>query len=507
MFRQLAGLTMAGLLALEGAAQAPEAAVEGGRVRGVAMDGLAVYKGIPFAAPPVGALRWREPRPVVPWKGVRPADRFAPACPQPRLGWNNYPAESEDCLCLNVWTPAADAGAKLPVMVWIHGGGFTLGWSGEPGYDGTALARKGVVYVSIAYRLGALGFLAHPGLSAESGRGASGNYGILDQIAALRWVRKNIAAFGGDPANVTVFGESAGAISVSVLCASPLAKGLFRRAISESGGAFAPADSLKQGGGMRSLQAAEAQGLAFAARMGAKTLADLRKLPAETLLKDSSSDMGNFWTVCDGYAIAGDPQALYRSGAFNDVDVLLGWNSNEGALFVHRPSSRREYLDYLGRTFGPLAGEARAVYPASGPDAILQSMRDIFRDGVFAWPTYTWANLQSARGKARVYLYYFDQARPAANNRDRISGASHGDEIPYVFGHVSPSACGGRSLALSRLMQDAWVSFARTGTPRPDWPLYRKGQPTAMRFRDFQAAPGPVANQPQLGFMDRYFNR
>ncbi|HSL86030.1 MAG TPA: carboxylesterase family protein, partial [Bacteroidales bacterium] len=224
--------------------------VEGGRVEGVEENGITVFKGIPFAAPPVGDLRWKPPQPVKRWKGVLKADRFAPACPQfQRIMPGMTPVEtSEDCLYLNVWTPAQSSGERLPVMVWIYGGGFSMGSTSVPLYSGENLARMGVVVVSVAYRIGPLGFMAHPGLTAESEHNASGNYGLLDQIAGLRWVQKNITAFGGDPSTVTIFGESAGAISVSILAASPLAKGLFRGAISQSGGSFAPAGE-KRGNG------------------------------------------------------------------------------------------------------------------------------------------------------------------------------------------------------------------------------------------------------------------
>ena len=255
--------------------------VEGGLVEGTVEEGITVYKGIPFAAPPTGNLRWRPPQPVKSWDGVLKADHFAPSCPQIEFYIPIFPKveTSEDCLYLNVWTPAKSPAESLPVMVWIYGGAFVLGSTSTPLYSGEQLAKMGVIVVSIAYRVGPLGFLAHPDLTAESPHKVSGNYGLLDQIAALRWVQRNIKALGGDPGRVTIFGESAGGISVSMLAASPLAKGLFHRAISESGCSFNPVRKAKEPDSMQLLAGAEAAGVAFAQRMGAKSLAELRQIP------------------------------------------------------------------------------------------------------------------------------------------------------------------------------------------------------------------------------------
>lgn len=286
-------------------AQAPKPVrTQAGLVQGNAVDGIAVYKGIPFAAPPVGDLRWHSPEPPAPWKGVKETTKFAPACMQipavlPAFGINPVPL-SEDCLYLNVWTPAKSRKDELPVMVWIYGGGFTSGATQYPLYDGTNLAKKGVVLVSIAYRVGVFGFFAHPELSAEQG-GHSGNYGLLDQIAGLEWVQHNIARFGGNPRRVTIFGESAGGIAVSMLAASPLAKGLFERAISESGGNFAPARSDAEGGeNMISLATAEHNGAALLAKLDVKSIADARKMPAEIIMKAEAPGLGGAWPDFDG---------------------------------------------------------------------------------------------------------------------------------------------------------------------------------------------------------------
>ena len=288
-----------------GWASVPTAKVEQGELKGSVEDGLSVYRGVPFAAPPVGDLRWRAPQPAAHWEGVRSAEKFAPQCMQSIPGI----ATSEDCLYLNVWSPAKSASAKVPVLVWIYGGGFSVGGTSVPTYSGEQLAKKGVVLVSIGYRLGALGFLAHPGLSAESAQHVSGNYGLLDMIAALAWIQKNIAAFGGDPGKVTIFGESAGGIAVSELCSSPLAKGLIQGAISESGGSFG---HFRAGGApgenMRTLALAERSGVDLALNLGAKSVADLRRLPAEKLVAAGQTNRGTGWPARTGPRAAPIPE-------------------------------------------------------------------------------------------------------------------------------------------------------------------------------------------------------
>ena len=255
--------------------------VEGGIIQGIVTEDLTIFKGVPFAAPPVGDLRWKAPQPVVKWEGVKQTTEFAPA---PMQGGNPVSGKSEDCLYLNIWTPAKSVDEKLPVLVWIYGGGFSFGSTSDPVHNGEHLARKGVVVVSIAYRVGQLGFLAHPELSAENPEKVSGNYGLLDQIAGLQWIQRNIAAFGGDPEKVTIFGESAGAISVSMLCASPLAKGLFRGAISQSGGSFGPTrPTTYPGENMKTLKQAEKEAESYLQMAGVKTIAELRKIEADKL--------------------------------------------------------------------------------------------------------------------------------------------------------------------------------------------------------------------------------
>jgi para-nitrobenzyl esterase len=485
---------------------------EGGVLAGTTADGLAVYKAIPFAAPPVGDLRWRAPAPAAPWTGVRPAQAFAPACMQrsvahPEFG---YPAlsVSEDCLYLNVWAPAK--AQRLPVMVWIHGGSFTNGGTAIPLYSGEHLARRGVVVVSLAYRLGAFGLLASPGLSAEGG-GASGNWGLMDQIAGLKWVKRNIAAFGGDPGRVTVFGESAGAISVSMLAASPAARGLFQRAISESGGSFGPPKREKDEGGafVEPLSVAEAQGAAFLKGLGVAGVAQARALPAEAVLKAG----GELSPTLDGRVIAGNPYALYAAGRYNDVPVLIGTNADEGSLFV--PGAKA--ADYQARVragFGAWAEAILAAYPGATDAQALRSSRDLLRETLFAWPTWTWARLQAKSGRGAVYLYDFAHRPPyptPAFTRDW--GATHGAEIPYVLGTFEAmpfmaKGAGAEDRAVAERMQAYWVNFARTGDPNgpglPRWPAYTTSAPVEMHL-DGGAKPGPVSNLDKLTVVDGYF--
>ncbi|MFV0438386.1 MAG: carboxylesterase/lipase family protein [Desulfopila sp.] len=490
--------------------------VEGGRVKGVHKDGLAIFKGIPFAAPPTGDLRWQAPRPVTSWEGVLQADHFGPACPQivfPDIAslQNSVGEQAEDCLYLNVWTPVASRKEKLPVMVWIHGGGFAIGAPSIANYDGKNIAAKGVVFVSVAYRLGALGFLAHPELSAENELGVSGNYGLLDQIAGLQWVQRNIAAFGGDPGNVTVFGESAGAISVSILCASPLARGLFHRAISQSGGNFGPVKK-QRGSGIQNLKGAERQGVAFAGRMGATSIAELRKISPERFLQDTeTAQIGGFWPICDGCLIPGDQYKLYKKGKYNDVDVIIGTNADEGALFVETITAAR-YKAFLTKQFGFFARKAEKLYPATTDTIALQSARNIFRDTAFAWPAWTWARLQEKTGTANVYLYSFTQRQPERKRGESLPAASHADDINYVFGHVQENfnfAYTDEDRQLSAVMMDYWVNFAKTGTPNatglPEWPKFHGGKKDVLHLQGPVPSPGPVANIAQLKFMDTCF--
>lgn len=490
------------------------ATVRGGIVQGTVEDGIAVFRGIPFAAPPVGDLRWKAPRPVESWDGVLTTDKFAPASIQPAVAWRGDEQTSEDCLYLNVWTPAKSAKEKLPVMVWIYGGGFAFGGTAGAVTWGDQIAKHGVILVSIAYRVGALGFMAHPELTAESENNVSGNYGLLDQIAGLKWVQENISAFGGDRTRVTIFGESAGAISVSMLCASPLARGLFAGAISQSGGSFGPVgESRESGEFMQSLAGAEQTGVEFAKRMGAGSIAELRNISPDKWLSDPQSQMGGFWPVADGYVITDDQYKLYEAGNYNDVNVMIGTNSDEGSLFMG-PMKPEEYTGMMKMRFGPLADRALQIYPGNTEYETHASLTDIFRDMVFAWPSWTWARLQSKTGKSRVYLYYFDQFRkePFFPGGPVPKGAAHASEIPYVFGHLNQNPDAKpteEELTLSDIMIKYWTNFAKNGDPNgeglPEWPLFGEGKESVMYLKGSESMPIEVPNLDELLLMEEYY--
>jgi len=511
-FRQVVNLTVlcASLMLLEGIAAAAVVKVEGGHIEGVVENGLKVYRGIPFAAPPVGDLRWRAPQPVKPWRGVRHADKFAPACMQVAGPATAVQPPSEDCLYLNVWSPAKSSSERLPVMLWIHGGGFRAGATSEPIYYGDQLAKKGVVFVSITYRLGVFGFLAHPSLSAESQQHVSGNYGLLDMIAALGWVKRNIADFGGDPGRVTIFGESAGGIAVSILCASTLTKGLFQGAISESGGSFGPVHGGSRGPGenLHPLAEAEKSGTEWATKAGAATAQKLRALPAEKVLSMAAGAPS--WPIVDGWVIPDDQYRMYKEARYNDVPILVGYNSDEGASFAP-PATPDAYIEAVRKRYGLYAERLLELYPP-GDGKVAKSARDLMRDSAFGWHTWTWARLQAANGKSKVFLYYFDQHPEnfAAGSMTGI-GAPHAAELPYAFQHLGlpkmPPATSDDT-AISNAMAAYWTNFAKTGDPDetglPKWPEFREAGSQAMYFAG-TPHPASIDNEDGLKALDAYF--
>ena len=505
---------LAGFTLLATTANAEPVRTEAGLVDGDVQDGLRSYKGIPFAVPPLDDLRWRPPAPAAPWTGVKRATVFAPICEQlrdsPAAIRHSVTADERGLPLPERLDAGRSAGAHLPVMVWIYGGAFTGGGTAIPTYDGTNLAKEGVVVVSIAYRVGPLGFLAHPALSAELPAHASGTYGLMDQIAGLGWVQHNIAGFGGDPARVTIFGESAGAISVSMLAASPRAKGLFQRAISESGGSFAPPKDQPMEGGMTipTLALAEHQGVNFLSKLGVKTVADARKLPAEAIVKAAGPQLGAFWPVLDGDVLPGDQYKLYEAGRYNDVPVLIGTNDDEGAPFV-RSATIAEYTGGVKAAYGAYADKILAAYPAGTDAQALRSARDLFRDTAFGWPTWAWARLQARTGKSKVFVYYFTHRPPYPNwplFRDWHAG--HAADIPYVFGNPGVSVWSAADAALSDRMQTYWVNFATTGDPngkgKPAWPAFGGQAPQELRLDD-DVAPIAVPNLPQLTTLEGYY--
>jgi len=483
--------------------------VTGGWIQGEVTEGLTMYKGIPFAAPPVGDLRWKAPQPVVAWEGVKDCTQYSKG-PIQAGNPENY---SEDCLYLNVWTPATSPKEKLPVFVWIYGGGFSFGYTGDPSNDLEALARRGdIILASINYRVGQIGFFSHPDLDKENPQGVSGNYGILDQIAGLKWIQENISKFGGDPSKVTIFGESAGGISVSMLCASPLAKGLFRGAISQSGGSFGPTrPTTYPGENMKTLEQSEADCIAIAERLGATSIDELRAIDANAFLRFGMNG-GGAWPIVDGYVITGDQYELYEKGEYNDVDVLIGYNSDEGASFgghmnaaAHEASVRARYGEY--------ADALLAAYPMGDPSApeVDKTARDLMRDAAFGWQTWAWARLQKQTGKSKVFLYYLDQHPDYPEGSPLYGyGSPHGQDVAYVFRHLGADASES-DLALSDAMSDYWLSFAKYGTPNapgstlPEWPEFSNDDPKVMTLTGPVPFVGPVPSEDALWVLDGYF--
>jgi para-nitrobenzyl esterase len=482
-----------------------QVSVESGWIQGTVEDDLTVFKGIPFAAPPVGELRWKAPQPVEKWEGVKQTTEFAPAAFQ---GGDPPSGKSEDCLYMNIWTPAKSARERIPVLVWIYGGGFSFGSTAEPVYTGEMLARKGVVYVSIAYRVGQLGFLAHPELSAESPHQVSGNYGLLDLIAGLEWIHRNIEAFGGDPGQVTIFGESAGGIAVSMLCASPLAKGLFHGAISQSGGSFGPPrPTTYPGENLKLLEMAENDGLAFAEQAGASSIAGLREIEADSL--PGGFGMGNAWPIIDGYVIPDDQYKLYEAGQYNDVPVLIGYNSDEGISFT-RVDTPDAFISGAEQRYGKFAEALVQAYPV-GKDDIPKTARDLARDAAFGWHTWAWARLQSRTGESRVFYYYFDQHPDYPEGSPRYGyGSPHGQDVAYVFMHLNGSdpQTTESDLEISEAMGTYWTNFAKYGNPNgegvPQWPAFSEPDPDVMYFGPTPHI-GPVPGAGSLEVLDDYF--
>ena len=453
------------------------AQITGGRVQGAVKDGLASFKGLPFAAPPVGALRWKVPQPVVEWNGVRKADTFAAPCIQP---WADNPGPnppSEDCLYLNVWTAAVTAKERRPVMVWIHGGGLTNGMSWETLSHGTKLAPEGVVLVTIAYRLGALGFLAHSELTRESGKG-SGNYGLFDALAALKWVQANIAQFGGDPSRVTIFGGSSGALIVSLLAGAPAAKGLYQRAIAQGGAGFYPRLSLipRDLSPLPPLEEAAKQGDHFFNSLGVSDLTSARSLSARAILNAPSYSPG-FRQTIDGDLLVGSNVDLFEQGRFNDTPILLGFTSDEAG--TQPPQLLVDWMESViaHSSCKETQASIAKIYPR-GNDAKTSMMRYLFRDFYVAWPAWEWARLQSNKGQNHAFVYIFDVHDP-----EHPFGAPHATEYPFVFGNF-PKPPTRRDEAVSALMRQYWINFATHGNPNgpglPVWKAFDEVSQSAM---------------------------
>jgi len=454
-------------------------AIKGGSIKN-ADNKVRTYLGIPYAAPPVGNLRWKPPQPVTSWTTTKVADSPGPACIQPArdprsLFPDPFEERSEDCLYLNVWT-AAKKDEGRPVMVWFHGGGWNTGSGMSYSPDGKDLARKGIVLVSVNYRLGVFGFLSHPELTAESPHNASGNYGFLDQQAALQWVQNNITVFGGNPDNVTIFGESAGSWSVNVLVASPLSKELFHKGIGQSGGRFEPAPHLTNE--RYGLPSGEQRGLDFAEAVGATSLNDLRMMTPDALLQENFRGQ----EIIDGWVLPQDVRTTFKEGRQNHVPVIVGSNGSEATALVNPawPNSLSDYRTYVRNEYGDHIQSFNAVYPVENVDDIPAAMYGPRRDARFALPMRSWARATAKAGLANAYLYEFSYIPPHPWSKEL--GAYHTAEIPYVFDHLTVSRVSASwylreaDYQLAKTMSGYWVNFATTGDPNgsglPEWKPY-----------------------------------
>jgi para-nitrobenzyl esterase len=466
--------------------------VESGKLQGTTnADGsVRMFKGVPFAAPPVGDLRWKAPQSAPKWTSVRAADKFGSACLQTNVFGDIYFRDaqpSEDCLNLDIWIPTKAASSKLPVLVWFYGGGFVAGSASEPRYDGENLAKKGIIVVNPNYRLGAFGFFAHPELTKESPHKASGNYGLLDQVAALQWVVKNISAFGGDPHNVTIAGESAGSFSVSALMASPLSKDLFQKAMGESG-AFFPSQAGRTLG-MKSLSETEQFGVKFAESLGANNLADMRAKPASELLQAAAKENRGFAFApnIDGYYFTEDPRAIYAKGEQSHVPLLAGWNADEGKimiLFSPQKPTAKSFAEQAQTRFGDQTKRFLTFYPAATDQEALQSAEQLSSDDFIAFSTWKWIDAQRKTG-VPVYEYHFEQvpkAKPGAMAGPIPAselGSKHAGEIEYVFGTLKSQEgvpWAEDDFKVSEAMASYWANFVKSGNPNdkglPQWPKY-----------------------------------
>jgi len=490
--------------------------IESGLIEGVHDGAITVYKSIPFAAPPLGELRWKAPERPLQWNGVRRADNFGPICMQSGVSVLGAAAEpiSEDCLTLSIWTPAKSRDEKFPVMVWIPGGGFMQESGSMPLYWGDALAKRGVIVVTMNYRVGVFGFLAHPELTRESKSKSSGNYGVLDQIAALAWIKRNIHVFGGDPRRVTVWGQSAGSMQVSLLMASPLARGLFQRAIGESGGFFTPPAATSNPDGWN-LKGAELQGLVFAGSTGTTSLTELRRLPPEQILK-----LGSFGTthpITDGYVLPKEPYDVFSAGRQIDVPILIGSNADEGRPLVgDRNVKLATFAEDIVRAFrsDALSGLASAylrIYPASTDSEARETRAKFERDLRFGWDMWTWARMQAKSGKSKVFYYHFQHSPPYPPGSPFSSwGAGHWQELRYVFDHLDQErwAWTDADRVLANTMATYWTNFARNGNPNgdgvPSWPVFTRESERLMQF-DTTTAVNGVPNREGLNLIDELF--
>ena len=500
-------LTLA-LLTRPALTQVPVVHVAQGALAGSATDGVSSFKGVPYAAPPVDNLRWKAPAPAAPWTGVRQAQHFGSACMQnlrrDTLPWTHefmvQNSASEDCLFLNVWTRQPRESAKLPVLLFIHGGGFNEGSGGIDVYDGTHLAQQGVVVVTINYRLGVLGFMAHPALTAESPTHSSGNYGLLDCLEALRWVHANIRAFGGDPGRVTIWGQSAGAAAVGALLASPVAKGMFSAAIADSGLGHA-------GGITPSLHDAEQEGEVYEKALGAASLADLRAMPADQLLKSTSQPNVHFRPDVDGTFLTEPPATAIEDGTGSDVPLLTGYQSEDARTLTRPDGALAAYDKRIHATYGTMADEAMRLYPVTGGDKGVQAASESMshdRNRVNQWLL---ATRRAAHTHSATYTYYMDQAIPWPQHPQ--FGAFHTGELPYAFANLDKldRPWTGKDREVSRTLSGYIVNFVRTGSPNgaglPEWPRVITSEKQTMELGQ-HFRPMPLADAARVSFWQAF---
>jgi para-nitrobenzyl esterase len=495
-------------------------------------SGIHAFKGVPYAAPPVGPLRWQAPQPAQPWKDVRPATQFGPRAMQlPLFGDMNFRSNgvNEDCLYLNVWTGAKTAQEKRPVLVYFYGGGLVAGDGSEPRYDGESMAQKGIVAVTVNYRLGAFGFLAHPELTKESSHHASGNYGLLDQAAAIRWVKDNIAAFGGDPQRITIGGESAGSFSVSAQMASPLAKDLIAGAIGESGSLLGlqPLPTLAQ---------AEQAGAAWATSLGAASLAALRALPAQQVLEASGKQGApRFSAIVDGYLFPQSPTEIFKAGQQAKVPLLIGWNSQESGsqgILAQAAPTVENYRAAVQKAFGDRAAEALRLYPAATDVDVEQAATSLASDRFLGYSTWKWADTHASTSGKPVYRYYYARPRPAmtpemgnatANLAGGVTkgdpnakpappskGAVHSAEIEYALGNLATNkvfAWTPDDYQVSKTMQAYFANFIKTGNPNgaglPNWPALKPGAGGQLLHLDVQTRVVPDQTRDRYLFLEQ----
>jgi para-nitrobenzyl esterase len=516
----------------------PRVKIVNGTLEGVEVSGIRTFKGVPFAAPPVGNLRWREPHPVQSWTGIRKAVKFGPrAMQRPVFGDMNFRSDgmNEDCLYLNVWTPAKTGNERLPVLVYFYGGGFIAGDGSEPRYDGEMMARKGIVAITVNYRLNVFGFFSHPELTKESPNQASGNYGLLDQAAALKWVQANIAAFGGDPKKITIAGESAGSFSVCAQMASPLSKNIIAGAIGESGSLLSSTSTI-------SLAEAEKLGIRFADSVGAASLSALRAIPAEKILAVTAKPtLGRFPVTIDGYLFPKSPVAVYAAGEQSKVPLLVGWNTEESkyrSILGDEKPTIANFTKAVQKLYGETAAEALKVYNATTDEEVQQVATDLAGDRSIGFSTWKWADVQSKNGGKPVFRYLYARPRPAmrsemgnavagfaggvikdssaakAPKAPPSKGAEHSAEIEYSLGNLPTNRVYDwqpEDFKVSEILQAYFANFIKTGNPNglgvPVWPALNNAKGADVMRIDVDTRVEREKNRSRYLFLDQAANK